>query len=88
MQVLEVWGDKGRDVGLAHFNGVPILVNELALQYHREFRVEPSGRKRRKRWMVRKHEWTTPGCYQLANGTLVMHPTVYSEIRHPSSAMC
>lgn len=68
------------DIG--NFSGLRIVTSPLARQWHTEYRVERCVvRKRRRGYMVRKHEWSTPGCYQLTDGTLVIHPELAARLK-------
>jgi len=65
---------------MRHFNGIPIMVNELAREVRDEFKVERNPiPKRRRGWRVVKHHIDRPGCYQMG-GTFVMHPEVYQRL--------
>ena len=67
------------DLNLAALGSSKILINPLAVQLHRKFDVvQMPIAKRRKRWRVVKREWTTPSCYQLLDGSLVMHPEIWA----------
>lgn len=65
------------------FGGVRVVKSPLALEYHREVYVIRSGHanRKRKRWRVSIAEWTTPGAYSLADGTLVVHPNIYAAMK-------
>lgn len=66
---------------------VDIVSSPLATELHTEFLVVPNPiRKRRRRYSVRKHQWTTPGCYRLGDGTLVMHPELIAFLRIAAEA--
>lgn len=64
------------------FNGTPVRSSPLALTYHTKFIVVKARiAKRRKRYRVRRKDWSEPGCYQLADGTLVMHPALIEKMQ-------
>lgn len=65
------------------FLGVNIRSSPFAESLHVEHRLERVGPpwKRRKRWRVRRHEERRPAVWQLADGTLVMHPTIFAKLK-------
>jgi hypothetical protein len=63
--------------------GINIVSSPFAVTLHVEHRLERVGPpwKRRNRWRVRRHEARRPACLQLADGTLVMHPTLFYKLK-------
>ena len=64
-----------------HLNGVRFVLSPMALQHHKVFDIVCNPRRRRRRYSVKKREWTTPGCYLLHDGTIVMHPDLYEQLK-------
>jgi hypothetical protein len=65
------------------FLGLRVVSNPLCVTRRVWYAVERSGApwRRRKRWRVKRHEKAEPCAYQLADGTVVMHPTIYEQFR-------
>lgn len=63
--------------------GITIHSSPLAETLHVEHRLERVGPpwRRRKRWRVRRHEERRPACLKLADGTLVLHPTLCAKLK-------
>ncbi len=61
--------------------GVPVVVNDLALQHHTAFDIKRNARRRRRAYSVHRRERSTPGAYRLADGTLVVHPEVWKALQ-------
>lgn len=60
------------------FGGVRVQVSPHAVKI--EYRVEPwPTKKRRRNWTVRKH--SVPCAFRLYDGTLVVHPTIYAQLK-------
>lgn len=69
-------------MSISNFFGVRFVTSPFALQQHTEYRIERCAiKKRRRGYRVRKHQWTTPGCYQLADGSLVLHPDLVGKLQ-------
>jgi hypothetical protein len=68
---------------MSNFLGLRVISNPLCVTRRVWHTVERAGApwKRRNRWRVQRHEKEEPCAYQLANGTLVMHPTIYEQFR-------
>lgn len=60
------------------WQGLRILSNPLATTTRHKVARWP-GRKRRKKWHVAKE--VVPGCFQIAGGTLVMHPVMVEKLK-------
>ncbi|WAC75310.1 hypothetical protein OU995_11690 [Roseateles sp. SL47] len=60
--------------------GIQIHVSPEAVQHHTAFDVVCNPRRRRKRYSVKKRQWTTPGCYLLSGGLVVMHPALFEQL--------
>lgn len=61
-----------------YYNGVPLHVSPFAVATGFEVQRMPIKKKRKNYRVVR---YSRPGAYQLADGTLVMHPEVYAKLR-------
>lgn len=60
--------------------GIPVTVSEFAVERRRWYEVAAWPiRKRRRNYRVMVREESIPGCYQLADGTLVIHPDIYAQ---------
>lgn len=68
-----------------HWNGIRVIQSTMALQTHTAFDVVHNPCRRRRAYSVRKRTWTTPGCYHLSDGTLVVHPEVYAQMLKASA---
>jgi hypothetical protein len=59
------------------FNGIPVIAHPLAVQYRTKLERHPI-KKRRRNWRWTKVE--EPGCFQLQDGTLLMHPKLVAKL--------
>jgi len=60
---------------------VRIVSSPLAMTYRQWHEVRPWPiRKRRRGYRVVRCEESKPGAYQLGDGTMVLHPTLYAQL--------
>jgi len=68
--------------------GTRIHSNPLCIKVEVTWRIERHPiRKRRRNWRVVRHEASTPCAFKLADGSVVMHPDLYSQLKqatHPT----
>lgn len=61
--------------------GVRVFSNPLCVQTVVTWRVERhQTMKRRRNWRVVRHEENKPCAFKLADGSVVMHPTLYAQL--------
>ena len=66
--------------------GTRIISSPLAVRVCVEFRVERTRvKKRRRSYVVCRHQWEEPGCYRLADGTMVMHPSLIEKLKETTN---
>jgi hypothetical protein len=65
------------------WNGIRIVTSRFAETTKVWHTIERAGpkRKRRKNWRVQRNEKREPCAYRLADGTLVVHPTIEHALR-------
>lgn len=69
-------------IPLAALAGINIHSSPLATRLVVAFTVERAGApwKRRRRWRVVRHEQRVPAAFQLADGSLMLHPTLLAKL--------
>ena len=55
------------------------LCERVVVSWHIE---RHAMKKRRRNWRVVRHEVRIPCAYKLADGSVVMHPTLYAQLQH------